>query len=71
MTFLLRKPSVFDKDAKMQKYIQEGRAKIISGDATIRTNVKTALNDARINGKLDVVLFTVGRCNYLYISNSC
>jgi hypothetical protein len=60
VTFLLRKPSVFDKDTKMQKHIQEGRAKIISGDATIRTDVQKALIEARINGQLDAVLFTVG-----------
>lgn len=63
VTYMLRKPSVFDKDAKMQKYIQEGRAKIISGDATIRTDVQKALTEARIDGQLDSVLFTVGECD--------
>ncbi|KAF8498354.1 hypothetical protein JB92DRAFT_3084600 [Gautieria morchelliformis] len=60
VTFLLRKPAVFDKDSKMQKHIKEGRAKVISGDATIRADVQKALTDARIDGRLDAVLFTVG-----------
>ena len=63
MTFMLRKPSVFDKNVKMQKHIQEGRAKILSGDATIKINVQRALIEARINGQLDAVLFTVGMSN--------
>jgi hypothetical protein len=61
VTFMLRKPAVFDKDSKMQKHIKEGRAKIISGDATIRTDVQKALTEARIDGQLDTVLFTVGK----------
>lgn len=60
MTFMLRKPSVFDQDVKMQKYIQEGRAKILKGDATIRTDIQKALLEARLDGKLDAVLFSVG-----------
>ncbi|KAF8577249.1 hypothetical protein K439DRAFT_1639858 [Ramaria rubella] len=60
VTFLLRKLSVFDEDPKMQAHVQAGRAKLIQGDATVKSDVQRALDEASINGQLDAVLLSVG-----------
>jgi len=60
VTFLLRNPSVFDNDTQIQNLIKEGKARLVKGDATVRSDVQNALDKARIDGQLDAVLFSVG-----------
>ncbi|CAK5276121.1 unnamed protein product [Mycena citricolor] len=57
VTFLLRSPSVFDKDATIQKYVQAGSARLIKGDALNEADTRRAWTAA---GAVDAVVFTVG-----------
>lgn len=60
VTFLLRKPSVFDNDSEMQSFIKEGKAKIVQGDATNRSDIKGVI-DSAVESGLDVILSSVGK----------
>ncbi|KIJ42745.1 hypothetical protein M422DRAFT_31265 [Sphaerobolus stellatus SS14] len=61
VTYLLRKPEVFDKDLELQKYIKNGQAKVIKGDATVKEDIRKAFTETSTNGNtLDAVLFSVG-----------
>nr|GAT59774.1 predicted protein [Mycena chlorophos] len=57
VTFMLRSPSIFDEDEKMQHYIRSGRARLVQGDALKEEDVRRAWEAA---GTVDTVLFTVG-----------
>lgn len=65
VTFLLRSPSVFDADEKMQKYIRGGTARLVKGDALQKEDVQSEweeaakpIQDGDQHG-VDVLLFTV------------
>ena len=62
MTFLLRRKSTFDQDARMQEFIKSGRAKLSFGDATSIDDVKRAWDVAVENGKVDYIISSVGKC---------
>ncbi|KZV70509.1 hypothetical protein PENSPDRAFT_752562 [Peniophora sp. CONT] len=66
VTFLMRSPSAFDADATMQKYIRNGTARLVKGDALNKEDVQSGWQEA---GKpthegdtsdVDALLFTVG-----------
>ena len=63
VTFLLRSPSIFDKDEQIQPYIRSGHARIIKGDALKVEDVKRGWESALEfkGGAIDLVLFTLGR----------
>jgi hypothetical protein len=54
-TVLLRKPEVIEKDENFAPYINDGRLRIVQGDATNVEDVKKLFKD-----KTDVVISTVG-----------
>ncbi|KLO12062.1 NAD(P)-binding protein [Schizopora paradoxa] len=58
--FQLRRPSAFDEDEKIQKYVKSGKAFIIQGDALKAEDVQRAFTEASADGPIDFVLFTVG-----------
>ncbi|KDQ58081.1 hypothetical protein JAAARDRAFT_155747 [Jaapia argillacea MUCL 33604] len=63
VTFLLRKPAVFDGDEKVQPYISSGQARIVQGDAMKSDDVKHAWEAAgrgEPEGAVDLCLFTIG-----------
>ncbi|KAJ4482282.1 hypothetical protein J3R30DRAFT_2151423 [Lentinula aciculospora] len=60
ITFMLRSPSVFDSDEKIQSYVQSGKAHLIKGDALVQSDVQHAWNKALTFGSVDLVLFSVG-----------
>ena len=63
VTFLLRKPTVFDQDESIQDYIKLGKARLIKGDALVKSDVANAWTEAaKGNGNphVDILLFTVG-----------
>ncbi|KAG7442514.1 uncharacterized protein BT62DRAFT_973755 [Guyanagaster necrorhizus] len=60
VTFLLRSPSVFDGDAKVQEYVKSGKAFLVQGDALKQSDVQSVWDEASKHGSVDVVLFTVG-----------
>jgi len=62
VTFLLRNPSVFDKDEVIKQHIEQGNAKLVKGDALIRDDVKHAWDEAISfdNQPVDLLVFTVG-----------
>jgi hypothetical protein len=59
VTFLLRSPSIFDKDVLIQTYLKSGNARIVKGDATQEADTRRAWDEA---GVVDAVLFSVGKC---------
>ncbi|KDQ60005.1 hypothetical protein JAAARDRAFT_174021 [Jaapia argillacea MUCL 33604] len=63
VTFLLRKPSVFDGDAKVQFFVSSGQARLVEGDAMKAEDVKRAWEVAgqgEPEGIVDLCLFTIG-----------
>ncbi len=62
ITYLLRSPNAFDNDAEMLHFIKEGKVNLVRGDGldaeSIRNGWAKALEVG--NGKVDVVLFTLG-----------
>ncbi|RDB18788.1 hypothetical protein Hypma_014592 [Hypsizygus marmoreus] len=63
VTFLLRSPSVFDKDEKIQSYVKSGKAFLVKGDALIKDDMQRAWTEAATrspSGIVDILLFTVG-----------
>jgi hypothetical protein len=63
VTFLLRNPSVFDKDEVIKQHIDQGTAKLVKGDALIHDDVKRAWDEAISldNQPVDLLVFTVGQ----------
>lgn len=61
MTFLLRSPSIFDSDEVIQKHLESGNARLLQGDALVRKDVQRAWEEAAKYGKVDLLLFTVGK----------
>ncbi|KAJ7778995.1 hypothetical protein B0H16DRAFT_1359687 [Mycena metata] len=57
VSFLLRKPSVFDEDPMIQKFIRSGAARLIKGDAKKEDDMVNAWAQA---GIVDAVIFSVG-----------
>ncbi|KAG6919715.1 hypothetical protein DXG01_002661 [Tephrocybe rancida] len=63
VTFLLRRLSVFDNDATVQKFIKSNLAHLVQGDALIKDDVQHAWNSAAANvdtGIIDLLVFSVG-----------
>ncbi|KAH7922166.1 hypothetical protein BV22DRAFT_1197640 [Leucogyrophana mollusca] len=62
VTFLLRSPQTFDGDAKIQQYVQSGKARLVKGDALVKEDVQRAWDEAKGNDSrpVDLLLFTVG-----------
>jgi len=60
VTFLLRRKTTFDEDARMQGFIKSGQAKLVFGDATSTDDVKEAWDTAAQEGNLDYLICTVG-----------
>jgi NAD(P)-dependent dehydrogenase (short-subunit alcohol dehydrogenase family) len=59
--FLLRKTSVFDADKEIQKYLAEGRVKLVKGDGLIHDDVRNLWKVALEDGvAVDYVIFTLG-----------
>lgn len=61
VTFLLRSPAVFDNDEAIKKYITEGKAHLVKGDALVRADVQAAWGRAAQDKKVDVCIFTLGK----------
>lgn len=57
VTFLLRTPAVFDKDALIQRHLKSGKARLVKGDATNEADTRRAWEEA---GVVDAVIFSVG-----------
>ncbi|KAL4064838.1 hypothetical protein V8B97DRAFT_1207238 [Scleroderma yunnanense] len=63
VTFLLRKPQIFDNDENIQKYVKDGKARLVTGDALIKDDVSRAWAEASSgdDGKsVDLLIFTLG-----------
>lgn len=60
VTFLLRSPSVFDDDATVQKYLSTNKARLVKGDALVRSDVQIAWDTATSESPVDIVLSTLG-----------
>jgi hypothetical protein len=64
VTFLLRNPSCFDADEKIQRHIKEGRAYLVKGDALVLDDVKRGWEEAKAhssNGEVDFCVCSVGK----------
>lgn len=53
---------MFDKDAKVQSYIKDGKAHLVKGDGTVLEDVQKGWEAALEygNGTIDLVLFSIG-----------
>ncbi|KAJ3764344.1 hypothetical protein EV360DRAFT_31524 [Lentinula raphanica] len=60
VTLMLRSPSAFDSDEAVQKYVKEGKAHLVKGDALVQSDVKHAWDEASTHGAVDLILFSVG-----------
>jgi hypothetical protein len=62
VTFLLRTPSVFDKDELVKPFVESGKARLIKGDALIRDDVRHAWDEAASGDdeSVELLVFTVG-----------
>ncbi|KIJ16659.1 hypothetical protein PAXINDRAFT_74801, partial [Paxillus involutus ATCC 200175] len=62
VTFLLRKVEVFDGDETIQRYLEQGKARLVQGDALIKDDVQRAWDEAAKGDDtpVDLLLFTVG-----------
>ncbi|KAG1722068.1 hypothetical protein EDB19DRAFT_1646034 [Suillus lakei] len=67
VTFLLRSPQVFDQDDTIQNYVKEGKARLIKGDALVKSDVSRAWSEAQHQHEddsdirpVDFLIFTVG-----------
>ncbi|KAH8824428.1 hypothetical protein DL96DRAFT_1501278 [Flagelloscypha sp. PMI_526] len=60
VTFLLRNPSVFDKDSAIQKHVSSGKARLVKGDALKEDDVKKGWTEASKDSPVDYMIFTVG-----------
>ncbi|EIW85550.1 hypothetical protein CONPUDRAFT_118457 [Coniophora puteana RWD-64-598 SS2] len=63
VTFLLRKPECFDHDAAITRFVKDGKARLVKGDALVKSDVERAWAEAAKGGDdlaVDFMLFTVG-----------
>ncbi|EIW85579.1 hypothetical protein CONPUDRAFT_48791 [Coniophora puteana RWD-64-598 SS2] len=63
VTFLLRKPECFDQDEAVTRFVKDGKARLIKGDALVKADVQRAWAEAAKGGDdktVDFMLFTVG-----------
>lgn len=64
VTFLLRTPSVFDKDEVIQEFVKSGKARLVKGDALVKEDCKKAWEEAAKGEPdsegVDLLVFTVG-----------
>ncbi|KAG2347497.1 hypothetical protein BDR05DRAFT_974044 [Suillus weaverae] len=65
VTFLLRSPRVFEQDDTIQHYIKEGKARLVQGDALVKSDVSRAWSEAQQQQvddtrPVDFLIFTVG-----------
>ncbi|KAG1742657.1 uncharacterized protein EDB91DRAFT_289092 [Suillus paluster] len=64
VTFLLRSPGVFDQDETIQDYVKKGKARLVQGDALVKSDVRQAWSEAQGNDSeprpVDFLIFTVG-----------
>ena len=63
VTFLLRKPEVFDNDELIQPHVKSGKARLVKGDALSIEDVARGWAEAQSaseSHRVDAVLFTVG-----------
>ncbi|KAF8125963.1 hypothetical protein EV363DRAFT_601945 [Boletus edulis] len=62
VTFLLRKPSVFENDETIQQYVRAGKARLVHGDALVKEDVKRAWTVAQGDDDkpVDFLVSTVG-----------
>jgi hypothetical protein len=62
VTFLLRSPAAFETDETIQKYVKEGKARLVKGDGLVKNEVKHGWDEAHEVGPVDLLIFTVGTC---------
>ena len=63
VTFLLRKPECFNKDEDITRYVKDGKARLVKGDALIKADVEHAWAEAAKGGDdqtVDFMVFTLG-----------
>jgi hypothetical protein len=60
VTFLLRSPTVFDTDEEIQRYVKNGHAVLVKGDALVSADVQKAWDTASKDRPVDFLLFSVG-----------
>ena len=68
VTFLLRKPEVFDNNETIQKYIGEGKARLVKGDALVKDDVRRAWAESSAGddgAPVELLIFTVGELGFL------
>lgn len=79
VTFLLRNPSCFDEDEAIQGFVKQGRVRTVKGDALVKEDVRRGWEVAGQNvpgsssdadGRVDVLLFTVGKFTYTFAAFS-
>ncbi|KIL67112.1 hypothetical protein M378DRAFT_177559 [Amanita muscaria Koide BX008] len=46
VTFLLRSPTVFDKDEIVQPYMESGKTRVVKGDGLVKANVQRVWDEA-------------------------
>jgi hypothetical protein len=72
VTFLLRNPTVFDKDEAIQEYVKSGKARLIKGDALVKDDCKKVWEEAakgEPEGEgVDFLIFTVGESLHFFHS---
>jgi len=63
VTFLLRNPAVFERDAVIQEYVSSGKARLVKGDALGQEDCRKVWEvaaEGEPEGVVDVLIFTVG-----------
>ncbi|KAM6500142.1 hypothetical protein JOM56_003156 [Amanita muscaria] len=60
VTFLLRSPTVFDKDEIVQPYMESGKTRVVKGDGLVKADVQRVWDEAGKERPVDTVIFTVG-----------
>ncbi|KXN91467.1 hypothetical protein AN958_00729 [Leucoagaricus sp. SymC.cos] len=60
VTFLLRNTAVFENDTVVQKYISTNKARLVKGDALVRSDVQNVWSTATSDSPVNVVLCTIG-----------
>ena len=72
ITFLLRSVNVFDNDETMKPYVASGHARLVKGDALKLEDVTNGWAKAlEGTGKLDLVLFSVGKIESFWYCVQC
>lgn len=69
VTFLLRKPQIFDNDESIQKYVRDGKARLVTGDALVKDDVRRAWAEASIGddgNPVELLLFTLGKLGFCF-----